>query len=367
MRLGYITDAGRVVMLAPLSHGAIYATPLAPGPHGGLWYQEFRSNDPPFNPTRAGRWSVLKLITPTGKLIAADSLASNIATPLVRGPGNSLWSASPLSEIVQINDTQPTCLVPDVTGSRLGSPDVGGDVTGAAWWQLWQVGCAYRVSASEPGTGGAHPLVVVRQQPRPGTVIPTQRPVRLTARAAPSHYGRCHVPDGALEFMHTGAAVLLTRPLSPSTQPQSWGCLTRLGRLRAIFTGYAGEDSITATDYRVSGSYVAFKTDAFSHESFQDTCAIVVVNLRTGQNTNLPEACADDVAVSSSGLVAWQLHNWLGPGPSPGPPFAQVIAHDTSGTHVLDTTEPLDLATLTFAGNVLHWTNNGHARQASLH
>jgi virginiamycin B lyase len=380
MRLGYITDAGRVEMLAPLSHGVIDATPLAPGPHGGLWYHEFRSGDPPFNPTWPGSWSVLKLITQSGKLTAADAFASltpDIATPRVRGPDGSLWSASPLSEIVNANATRPTCLVPDVTGSLLGSPDVTasllgspaiGDVfTEAAWLQLWQVGCAYHASESQPATRAAHPLVVVRQQPRSDTVIPTGQPIRLTVKQAPSRYGRCHAPVGTVQFVHTRTAVLLTRPLSASTQPQEWGCLTRVGRVRSLFTGFVGEDTSTASDYRVSGRYVAFSTNVYSHEYDQETCAIVVVNLQTDSKLNLPTPCVDDLAVSRTGVVAWQYHSWIGPGPSSGPPFAQVIAHDTTGTHVLDTAEPLDLGTLTFSGDVLHWSNDGHPRQAQPH
>ena len=76
----------------------------------------------------------------------------------------------------------------------------------------------------------------------------------------------------------------------------------------------------------------------------------------------------DQMFVFASGMLEDDGFGWKVRGSVGGYPSNVVYAQSPKpGTHVLDTTGPLDLGTLTFTGNVLHWTNDGHAHQTLLH
>jgi virginiamycin B lyase len=362
-RLGFITDAGRVVMMPTVRH-ALAVDPVAAGSDGSLWYvvnQTTIAGSPP----GAGGLS-LRLIDRRGKLLTAVSLSATVGTDgMVTGPDHSLWFAAPLGRIVNANDRRADCLVPQVAGKPLGLVAVG-DVNGTAWWTTREAGCVYRTHflGGRSSTG-----IVTRQRPRAGKLIPASTPIQLTVASALAHYGRCRAPAGAVAVLYQRGVVLLKRLATRSSPTEYWGCITTLGAVRKLFSDhYVGEDNVSASLFHLAGDYAAFATDYSSHYGY-DECGVTAVNLRTGNATNVSTNCPTELAVSRAGTLAWEFHTWSGivsTPATPATPFAEVLVHAAGATRILDIGQPLDITNLAFVGTTLQWMNNGLIHKATI-
>ena len=124
-------------------------------------------------------------------------------------------------------------------------------------------------------------------------------------------------------------------------------------------------------DFHIAGQYLAFATVDTPRFGPGASCHVTVINLASGQTTNLSTALCtntgrNDLAVDRAGFVAWIVHHWARAGSNPIAGQSQLYGRDSNGRHLLDTGEPLDLGSLKFTGNTLHWTNNNSTRQATL-
>ena len=338
-RLGDITDAGRVTLVGPGLTNA-NQVPLAAGPAGELWYDL----------DTASQSGPLRLMTPTGKVIAQMNGVA-LQGPLVPGPDHSLWSGT--TEIAHANHLKAICDVADEVGSVLDGPPLH--------WV--SDGCRYQVRTASPSNALRYPLTVYHQGTDPGRHISTGTPVVLQARQAPRRYGRCHVPRQAAPasvILRTPTAIVLQK--LGDNAARYFACATHVGTQRLLPGG-------DLTNFTAAGSRLAYWTD---NSSSVPSCYVTILNLATGKKTSISTTeslcpgqydqvgpfAPDELAVNANGLVAWIVHEWGG--------AAKLYARDSTGTHVLDTGDPLDLGSLKFDGNALHWTNNNAPRQATL-
>jgi virginiamycin B lyase len=345
-RPGYIDDAGHVTMLAGRRVRSP-GTPVAQGPSGSMW-----EDDDGF-----------RLLSPTGTQLAHNDVLY-VPSLAVVGPDHSLWGGS--TEVLHTDRLAAGCVVPNVKGSLARFFDL--DFGYGPYALLAPVGCRYRIRHKPSGDQS---LIVKRQEPAPGTEISANTPVELTVGFGPTHYGRCRAPIGDVALERTKAAVIW-RPIQRSNGAETYfACLLRTGKRRVLTATPRGRYD-RSFDLHVAGDWVAFAT--LDQSQSDEACLITRVDLATGTALKLMRrrysyregpACPDRLAVSRTGLLAWDLLKWSHPASEPAG-HATLEAHDATGTHVVATTEPLDLGSFGFTANTLRWTDNNVARATAL-
>jgi streptogramin lyase len=372
-RLGYTTSAGRTVLLRPFSRFGSVAYPVAPGPNGDLWLVEQRAPDPQSN-------MVLVLVTPTGRILARESGIYAASQTAGSGPGGTLWFATPenlrhpvsnLTEVQDTSDHRAQCLVPAIVGDPAGATMSGVRLRS----HLAAVGCSDRLTPRLTGSA-ARPELVVSERPKPGTVIAAGKRIQLTVIPATEQYGRCLAPAGTVEVERTRTSVVF----AGHGGRQFYGCLLQRGQVRHLFTDSDDvSSSSTAEQLITNGAYVAFEVVHFGHYAPYYSYAIRKIDLASGASLNVTAAMIEpngpawtnptggiELALSHDGFLAWTTDQFALVEPHAPLPAGELVAHDSTGQHILDTAEPLDLTNLRFAGNTLSWTHNGSSRTALL-
>lgn len=204
-----------------------------------------------------------------------------------------------------------------------------------------------------------------------------QRPARAVAASAP---GTVKPPCGPLtaktlvangsgrvyelrtgEHAIFGCLVSTTRSVKLSPIPRSgsrWGAATM------------------SKPFALNAPWVA---GAVHQQTGLDTSRITVVarDLRSGRRRSCPAGGGDhsprsrgdvkDIALKHNGSLAWSGHTRIGEIAGAQFPPPAIVACDSTGEHVLDSGQGIDLHSLALHGSMLTWIDAGETRSAVLH
>jgi hypothetical protein len=209
----------------------------------------------------------------------------------------------------------------------------------------------------------------------------------------------CQAPAGSRVLVATPDATIVVDP-APVGQSQGiplaigvLGCLTSVGRERLLESpsvSYAGEPEIGSV--ALAGDYAALVNESTGPHDVGSFNSVAVFDLRTGtavadggnESADCPSfstpTCSsgiDQLTVGTDGVTA--AHTFVLHNPMPYPSCTsveQIIANDSTGTHILDsitTTSPCNspaallLSHLSLSGHTLTWSHAGTLESAQLH
>jgi hypothetical protein len=173
----------------------------------------------------------------------------------------------------------------------------------------------------------------------------------------------CRPGPGTTTIAHSATA----RIFSDDSNGNDYACLYSNGHARYLSTTEHYEYRLV----RFAGSYVGFVANI---EAIDDH--VGVMDLRTGRLHNYQEVSpisravcpqVDSLVLKSDGAVAWIATNFLGSGCSNPPcPAIEVRRHDRRGLRIIGHGTGIVPTSLHLSGSVLHWTDAGQMRSATL-